>query len=487
MRSKIYFLFLLSFIFLIYLLSFVASAPSQVASMPGRTIAFPSSYSINYQNFFRDFTSYSFNYTIDGVPFANAVQETAQCSRMPGIVRICVGENVPIMTIQNLGLGYYAMNITFIVTDGTSVFVKTPFILGSSTLPNKILSMPSSSKSPGNTTSYSLENYFNNFNEICMQNTFNGTNGSKNCITGGTLTETFPTYLSVEMSRDPVDASFSLTYTALSNVSSVLTYFEVKNPKGSAYQTIAFNVIPALTTLNSSGLSPPLQMASFINSFTLAKDQILDLYVSNFFTNFTTTSLAWEDDVLLQTVAIQTSKTGNTSCVTGEFYVCISPTSDNSDLHISIKGLGYNTINPFFWVVSNPNGLVDTSFIVTSTSASSSSSIGGNSSSISTPVSGGLISGPTTAFLGLFPDSDTLSMRQKFGAVVVSMFILAILLIVGVFATMRQFPKPMIYLLLFLEIALFIFFISIQYINIGVLIVAVLVLLVLIFLLKRGG
>jgi len=77
--------------------------------------------------------------------------------------------------------------------------------------------------------------------------------------------------------------------------------------------------------------------------------------------------------------------------------------------------------------------------------------------------------------LSLFPNSTTITSTQKYTYVVITMLLIALILLLGVGSIIKSVPSPLIYVTLVIELALFVFFISIGYISVGLLIMLALI------------
>lgn len=89
--------------------------------------------------------------------------------------------------------------------------------------------------------------------------------------------------------------------------------------------------------------------------------------------------------------------------------------------------------------------------------------------------------------LSVFPDSSSLTFKQKIGYVIVFMFLSAIILLVCSYLAFGNVSSIFIYIIALLEVILFIFFITIGYINIGILIIIILIALALSYFKFRGS
>jgi len=92
----------------------------------------------------------------------------------------------------------------------------------------------------------------------------------------------------------------------------------------------------------------------------------------------------------------------------------------------------------------------------------------------------------SNALGNIFPDSHILSVKSKISYVMIVCALLAVLLIFIGFLIFKSVPVGWVYLTLFVEFLMFVFFITIGYIGIGVLVVLILVILALLFF-TRGG
>lgn len=109
------------------------------------------------------------------------------------------------------------------------------------------------------------------------------------------------------------------------------------------------------------------------------------------------------------------------------------------------------------------------------TSKSGSGSVGNNGTFIQT----------VNAVGNLFPDSTTLSTKQKTGYVLISMFVLFFIIMLAFFLATEEVPAIALYSVLILEFVLFSYFVAIKYINIGLVVGAVIVIGGLALLLRR--
>lgn len=88
---------------------------------------------------------------------------------------------------------------------------------------------------------------------------------------------------------------------------------------------------------------------------------------------------------------------------------------------------------------------------------------------------------------GIYPDVDSLTSKQSWTYILTTMALLAVLFFVGVFFTKSSLSSALVYLLLFLEACLFIFFVSIGYIGLKWVVMLSLFMLVLIFFKVKTG
>lgn len=84
----------------------------------------------------------------------------------------------------------------------------------------------------------------------------------------------------------------------------------------------------------------------------------------------------------------------------------------------------------------------------------------------------------------IYPDSETLTSKQKFSYIVVSVFVVVFGIGVFFFVSKSKNPRPFVYLALILSLALIGLFVSIDYIGVGFIIVLVLLILLLLFLFR---
>lgn len=90
--------------------------------------------------------------------------------------------------------------------------------------------------------------------------------------------------------------------------------------------------------------------------------------------------------------------------------------------------------------------------------------------------------------LSIFPDKDDLTFKQKMGFVFITMLLVAVVLIYGASHIENGISEMMTWIIVAIEIGVFIFFVAIGYINAGILILLTLISLALgYFKLKGGG
>jgi hypothetical protein len=94
----------------------------------------------------------------------------------------------------------------------------------------------------------------------------------------------------------------------------------------------------------------------------------------------------------------------------------------------------------------------------------------------------------TSSFISLFPSKDNLSTSEKFGFVFIAMLIITGLIYYLVYLSQKKIPSSVHYIIFMLNVALFLFFVSIGYIPVAVLVVLALIIIALgYFRIKSGG
>lgn len=147
-----------------------------------------------------------------------------------------------------------------------------------------------------------------------------------------------------------------------------------------------------------------------------------------------------------------------------KFYIYFISWSDIYGLRLNVA---FDNLNRSFEEVNNLYNVTNYSILSSS-----------NSTFINT-ITNGLGS--------LFPDSNFLTTKQKVSYILIFSILLVILLFVLGFTIFKSIPTGWIWLILFLEFLLFIFFVSIGYISLFVLIVFLAIILAILFLVKGKG
>lgn len=86
-----------------------------------------------------------------------------------------------------------------------------------------------------------------------------------------------------------------------------------------------------------------------------------------------------------------------------------------------------------------------------------------------------IIESVVNPIIGIFPNASKLTAPQKYGLVFFTMLLTAVILLLCVGWIIKDVPKPLIYITLIIELAEFIFFVSIGYISVGLLIILALI------------
>lgn len=100
---------------------------------------------------------------------------------------------------------------------------------------------------------------------------------------------------------------------------------------------------------------------------------------------------------------------------------------------------------------------------------------GGGGGFAETNVSTGLLDSLINPVVSLFPDKDSLTLKQRYGYVAVVMFIVAVILLFAGGSLNKGISPVLLWIMLIIEVVLFFFFTAIGYIPIGVLIMMALI------------
>lgn len=496
--------FLFSFLlltFIIFSFVLVSSAPSKVASPSSRTIAPFSSYTFNYKDFFRDFSSWSMNYTVDGVPFASSVQESSLCSRIDGVIRACVGNYTPSLTIQNLGNVRRNVNLTLNVSDGSSSvgnFISVVF--GQTGAPYQVASIPLPNLGTNGSITYNLDDYFNNFDTLCWSATLmNVSNPSQNissttsitgvpatnCIDGGGASVNYTLLRGqVEHLRNPTTGVWSFIVKAYGNESLIKIDWELRNVFGSAYYSFYSyhsSTSAVLTANQNSTFGAPYPIISLAPK-TLGSGQSYTFKASDYFGgNVTDFTVSWEDTINLQSAYVNALYGGSPSTYSGLIQVNVLPIGN--DFNITVTGLGNTATFPIQLIAKNSVGESTLTYILTSVFSSTSGS--GTTTSSDLRNGSSIIGYLTSIFDDVFPAKETLSVKYRFA------FVFITLLIVNLLAFLLMMQSGSIkflgWIILVLDVLLIFYFLAIQYIPISILIFFILLLLAGSYFKLRGG
>ena len=478
----------------------LASIPQTIDTLPTENVT-NGPVTLDLNNYFQYMNKFYFSFTdpvlggsqgyyyiadaISGV----TTSKTPTCSLTNGGIYICVGQNQTlgatdfIMSIQSTN-NNFNQNVTLKAYDSYTgnyvsqlINVKSNSISGGggggggtipyrlpASYPSNISLLYNSSSSP-----FYIGNYWGNYTFIKLE-VYNSTLGAYQNISytkGSAYTTTFKEFsISVGSST-----SMPITFTSKTSNYQQNIYLDICNSYGC-------NLKDSFGQRNLLNLyiheNPPLQVGS-IGTISMKYSQQSTYSFANIFENFnflkinfTTndTNITSLYNSSLGTVSFNNAYFSGT--LTTQAIIINSKNTSLSNFPIQIAAC-----NNAGCVNTDLSGIPDNLFLTIS-----SSGISGGTAQYNDFVSG---------FLGIFPDSSTLTFSQKAAFVALSIIIVTfLLLIVGAFVT-HDVGGPLLFFTGFVDVMLIIFFTSIGYISAYIIVFLILIAMAITWFRVRGG
>lgn len=362
-------------------------------------------------------------------------------------------------SIDEIGIWLRALNNSEIQTlFNNNTGLTYPFTqnaTGNATAPTQIASISDLNLGVNSEGTRLLTNFYNDFNTSSI--TFvSGTNSSNVTLQDN------QSYASVNYNVSLL-AGYVVKVNSFSNMTNFRIYVNVCHGVGGCIgNTTTSSFLVNITT------GAPTQVASIL-PIRIEFGENDSRNIGNFFVNYNYTNITFRSPVSLLNTTLSRNESFNSSSFNitfksnDEILVYANNTATEFNITIAVcTSIGVNCIFDNLIV-----GIEET---------------------IAVEGENPILTNLVNAVIELFPDADDLSTTEKITYVLLSMVVLA--LILGYASANKEtgIPKAMIYLILFLEALLFLFFVRISYIPVGILVIGVLVIVAIAYLfIKFGG